>query len=77
MTNHEQQQQLTPAAFDGSMDSPVILVILVVAAVCFGAYHIKEWLRKVYRCYECKATLPEKGMFCDGCQDKIEKEHFS
>lgn len=78
MTQSEtQQQELTPAAFDGSMDSPVMLIIFVIAAFGFGIYHIKQWFKTIYRCHECKAELPEKATFCDPCGDKIEKENFS
>jgi hypothetical protein len=75
--NEVQQVQLKPASQDGSMDSPVILGLFILAAIYFGIYHVRLWLKRVWHCYECQAVLKGKEVFCDKCQDEIEKKFFS
>lgn len=75
--NQSQIQQLKPASQDGNFTSSLMIIIFVVAAIVFLVVHVKNWLKIVYRCYECKAVLPEKAVFCQFCQDKIANEHFS
>jgi rRNA maturation endonuclease Nob1 len=69
-------QQLKPASQDGNFTSTLMVIIFVVAAIVFLSVHVKNWLTTVYRCYECKAVLPEKATFCQLCQDRIANEHF-